>query len=127
MARRMEDPRPVLEAFGPVMVASVQKNFDVGGRPVFKPLRPMSLRGPRRGGPIYKTGNLRGSTGFAVERNDLVVGQSPNPGIKGPVHQYGARTSRAVIPDRPSLVFQDEDMEKFTDMLGAHIEGGGAR
>lgn len=97
----------------------------------------------RMGGPLVLTGDLRRSTGFTAEPHDLVIWNRPtNDAVKAPVHQYGAvigrmtkagqprRSSRGrfvgaiVIPARPYLVFQREDLRYFRDLVVSYIRLG---
>jgi phage gpG-like protein len=73
----------------------------------------------RMGGPLVLTGNLKDSITFIATPNDLILTTSDglDPMVKGPVHQWGTdragRNRNVVIPARPFLVFQSEDLDWF--------------
>jgi phage gpG-like protein len=135
--------RPVLEDFAEHMKASIKDNFKAQGRPVHWKEVPMH---PGHQAILVDTGALLDSTTAFVEGNTDVVlaagGNGQNPG-KAPSHQWGAnlharrrgasgrfvtrRTRKdvvvgsGVLPARPYLLFQDEDLRYLQTMLPQFI------
>ncbi len=164
MADRANDLTPIMRQLGERMMTSVKKNFDQGGRPT--PWEPLAsgtvisaevwkgfsrswkarmlkmgyrrVQGRKRmGGPLVLTGNLRASIDYRAEPRDLVLVARPDPGVKGPVHQWGVpdtahggtgrlagRGHNVRIPARPYLVFQPEDLAYARDLLRGWIRVG---
>lgn len=128
---RVADTTPLMTMMGRHMMPSIRTNFLVGGRPTWEQLQTIVVgpRGSRSqkyrrvqgrtrlGGPLVLTGDLRNHISFVAEKLDLILTASPTPGVKGPVHQYGAtgagRGHNVMIPARPYLVFQPEDIAWF--------------
>ena len=140
---RAKDLKPMMTAMGRRMVISVRTNFNEGGRPVkWAPLKgvvvlPKNTRRKgqrtqaqaRMGGPLVLTGDLRAEIGFTAQAQDLLVWASPqNDPIKAPVHQYGTdragRGHNTVIPARPYLLFQQEDIQWFLAAVDGFIRVG---
>jgi len=143
---RGENLTQVLRAFGQYMLGSVERNFAAGGRPTaWEPLKiiskvdwhtrrksfwgktSMTARGQaawegRK--PLTDTGRLRRSIQVAeVTPRSVVIGTSV---IYAAIHQFGGMAGRGrkvLIPARPYLVFQDEDIQRADEMIAAYIMG----
>jgi len=107
LVNRVENPTPLMKIFGAVVTRSVQKNFEVGGRPSkWEP----SARAIATGGKTLIiqgwAGGLLGSINYQASRDEVKIG---TPKIYGAVHQFGYKTNN--IPARPYLLIQDEDWE----------------
>jgi phage gpG-like protein len=172
LVRRVEDITPVLGQFGVHMIRSIQKNFDVGGRPRWKPwaastaineaggvrLKSGKVSASRRrtarartGKVLYDTGRLANSvTASVTGRRTLLLGSNV---VYAAIHHFGgtirvpeivprragalrwysaggapifakrARPHTVLIPARPWLVVQDEDLEILTGMVERHVVG----
>ena len=140
LAARAGDLEPVMTSFGRHMMTSIRDNFRAGGRPekwedlkgvvVFpKGTKRRNARVAERrrmGGPLVLTGDLSRNIGFEAEPFDLVIGAAPEEdAVKAPVHQYGTdragRGHNITIPARPYLMFQEEDIRYFGDLLAGWL------
>lgn len=142
---RVGDFTPAMTSMGNHMMPSIRQNFDVGGRPdkwadlkgVIVLSAGTSRRGKnagrrrqgeiRMGGPLVLSGNLRSSPTFIAEPMDLVLTAHPDPSVKV-VHQKGTnragRGHNVVIPPRPFLRFQQEDLSWFRSMIAGWVRVG---
>jgi phage gpG-like protein len=140
----------VLRSFGQYMLGSIEKNFAAGGRPKWPPLKLSTLLGwsygfkkggkyrTKRGGPtkagraasagrlpLTASGLLRRSVRVAVVTpRSVTIGTSSKYAA---IHQFGGMAGRGRkvrIPARPYLLFQNEDVQRFTEMMAAHVVGG---
>lgn len=132
LKRKVSDMTPILDEIGEAFVSSVQRNFQVGGR--FGKANPYgggtqhwvpSGRAIREaGGTLTDTGQLAASITFRRKgKTGLTVGTNK---IYGAVHQYGGRAGRnnsALIPARPFIVLQDDDLQEVIDILKDYLSG----
>jgi phage gpG-like protein len=89
MASRSLDLRPALDAIGRVIVDSIQTNFEVGGRPPWKPLKPSTIARKKRHPDkiLIETERLKDSiTHEVTSPTTVVVGTNV---VYAPVHQFG--------------------------------------
>lgn len=147
MIYRASDLTPIMDQFGKYMVRSVRKNFDQGGRPKkwdrlkYWPVVPKGTKRTRwnqfkrmqgrarMGGPLVLTGDLRAHIGYEAEPKDLVLYATPEyDAVKAPVHQRGTdkagRGRNVIIPARPYLVFQREDIQYFKKLASGWLRVG---
>lgn len=127
---RLRNPQQLLDAVGELIVASVERNFEEGGRPnKWRLLSASTLyqqhRGTKwkkRGGQtagftrfvggkkiLINIGTLKDSITARVEGDSVKVGTSV---IYGAIHQFGGLTGRGhkvMMPARPFLMLQEED------------------
>jgi phage gpG-like protein len=140
---RILDPRLVLQAFGAWMIGSVAENFKAQGRPdKWQKLKDKTLvarwmRGNKKkkgvgrkqwgrafreffGGAkiLMDKGRLANSIGFAVRGTEVHIGTNL---IYAATHQFGDK--RRGIPERAYLVFQDDDCERFGEMVEEWLAG----
>lgn len=109
--RNFRDP---MEKIGEILVASIKKNFEVGGRPSWKPLSPATIMMKGHSTVLVNTGRLRGSIEFKAEREYVEVGSFDTAArIYGEVHQKG--TDR--VPKREWRVIQDEDRSMIVAIM----------
>lgn len=119
--------QPVLKNAGEVMKSSVEQNFEVGGRPKWRPLAESTVnrKGHRR--PLIDRGFLKQVT-LKVTRNQAVLGTQPNTSDYAARQHFGwnGAGSRAggkvKTPARPFMVLQDADKEEILEMLDRHIK-----
>ena len=133
----------VLDKFVDVMNASIQKNFDVEGRP--NRWADIKRMHPGHKAILHDTGTLRNSAKAIREDHDviLVAGGDGQPPAKAPALHYGAQlhgrrrgisgrfVSRRArkdvaegsggLPARPYLIFQPEDLAYLGDEMPAWI------
>jgi phage virion morphogenesis protein len=128
---KLEYMTPLMKIIGAIIQASVQKNFEEGGRPKWAPLSPVTLlRRKSSGGPLVVqgfAGGLLGSISYKATERKVTIGTNK---IYGAVQQFGAgkgafgQTSRGApipwgdIPARPYLMVQDEDWTE----IGAEVK-----
>lgn len=131
--QRLGRPKRFLEWCAYKMHASIEKNFDVGGRPErWAPLSELSLhlRGIagtlNRPQPILQaTGLLRASIGSLkqVTARRLEYGTiDPRAGILqvgGPIRVFGK--GMGTVPSRPFVVVQGEDADEILGELDRHM------
>lgn len=145
---RTLDLSPVLGELGEIIVESVKRNFDVGGRVGTGYLGGgsgrwiPSLRATLTGGgkTLVDTGRLRDSVGYTLSgKNTLSVGTNV---VYAAIHHFGGviapktapalvfrlpgklgvrrvRTS-VTIPARPFLVLQNEDLSDMVGVIAEH-------
>lgn len=109
-----------------VNIPSIEKNFEVGGRPRWEPLSPSttglgkaafieSAASGNIGGrkPLTKTGQMRraatAKARFRIRRNEMHYGQWPSKRWFGPVHNLPDLSKKAQVPNRPFTLIYPED------------------
>jgi|Deesub1362B_J571_1020462.scaffolds.fasta_scaffold00331_36 phage virion morphogenesis protein len=107
-----------LKAIGNLVQSSVMKNFEVEGRPRWRPLAKATLRQRGSNAKILQDrGKLRDSINFKVKSNAVEIGTNrPYAAI----HQFGGyagRGRKVYIPARPYLLLQKEDKEDIKKIL----------
>lgn len=141
-----KDVIKALDLAGQYMLKSIQRNFDVGGRPAWPPLK--------GGGetPLVASGRLYNSGSYRVEDWEMIVTWGEGLGAYPLVQQYGAFIpvteqmkkffwamffesnrdfwlhmalkkvgSTIVIEPRPFVMFQDEDIEYIKKLLEFYV------
>lgn len=91
--RRMQDLSPVMPEIGQIHLASVQKNFRVGGRTGSNPFGGGSAhwipsgRAKRQSGKtLIDSGQLSASITYQIAGNRVIIGTNK---VYGGIHQYG--------------------------------------
>lgn len=127
IADRCGSPDAALQIIGETVTASVQRNFELGGRPGWQPLAPATLA-KKRGGSILVdkgfAGGLLGSIHWEVADNVIYVGTDK---IYAAIHQFGGQAGRnhkVTIPAREFLMIQDEDIDEILELLQEFIFTG---
>jgi phage gpG-like protein len=146
MQGNLGDLTPAMNGARDMLLASVQQNFEAGGRPPWVPLRP-----PRTGTPLAGRGVLRNSIVAAVTPTSVELSSAlPYSAIQ----QYGGtvnipeirpvrasvlrfvtaagdvvfarrvKAHTAVIPPRPYLVAQPEDEAAIVALVEQHVVKG---
>lgn len=143
---KVDDISPILPEFGEVTVASIQRNFSLGGRygtdnefgggsNTWVP----SLRAEEQGGVTLNDRNiLSNSITYEVTgKDELSVGTNS---LYGPIHNFGGeiepknspflmfrlangafvKTKKVVIPERPFVVIQNEDLVEYGEITIAY-------
>lgn len=120
IVRRLQNLDALRENIERIALASVRTNFDVGGRPRWKP----SLRALKTGGKtLVKSGSLRDSIRSFLSRGGLHI-SSGLPYAR--IHQLGGRAGRhfkANIPARPFLVLQPKDVTAIERLVSDYLTG----
>lgn len=121
---------PLKRVIKQVVVPSIRKNFDAGGRPPWQALEPTTviIRARSGYGPtpiLVQTGLLKRTATqqniWTVTDKSAAVLDLPSKIWYGKLHQAGWRQAEFVAPARPFLIMQPEDQEKaarvFEDYL----------
>ena len=102
--RRMENTQPILKIIGQYMLGSIDRNFEMQGRPSrWTPLAPSTIAGRRNKNKksikiLQDTGLLRGSITYKADKNTLAVGTNVH---YAPYHQFGAKIpAMTIVPRR---------------------------
>lgn len=123
------DATPLMRIWGEVAHASIQYNFEVGGRPAWKKLSPVTiqLKGHDR--------ILRGRTGnlarITVKPGPASVQLGTSPASKGyaAIQNFGGKAGRnrkVTIPARPFMVLQTEDKTEMAAEARKYLQRIGA-
>lgn len=121
------DPMKAMNEIADEMYWSVQLNCDRSGRPASWPLKKDG-----RASHLLKTGRLRRAifkraavTGDGCESE---VGISTNDVPYAAIHNFGGvikngfgRGIQIIMPMRKYIMFQDEDLEKYINILGNNL------
>lgn len=117
---------PITRAIQRVLAPSFQLNFEVGGRPKWKPLAPATVERKAREGKnpatLIDKGVLKRTSGFLsiwkITQEDAAILGFPDYAFHGYYHQQGTPT----IPARPFLVIQPEDEDKVENEFDFWLE-----
>lgn len=141
--KKMADLTPAMAKARVLMLSSVNRNFDAGGRPApWKPLAASTIRQKARLGGSSKIligaghyskaggfqtggGSLKRSITGKIYPRKLTIGTSI-PYAR--IHQFGGAAGRghsAIIPKRPYLLFQREDVKNIKKLIEQHVMGKG--
>ncbi|WKZ32931.1 MAG: phage virion morphogenesis protein [Thermodesulfobacteriota bacterium] len=137
------DLTPVMKRIGATVTQSVKRNFREGGRPErWAPLSMATLfagkkskfvtkRGRFRKGVeekfrnrkvLIKESHLMGSVNWRASANRVEVGTNK---VYAAIHQFGGeagrKRKRVMIPARPYLMVQNEDIAEIRTAITAHI------
>lgn len=136
LAGRMGDLRPVMRVIGETMHTSIQRNFEKGGRPrSWKRLAPATIAQRKKEGKwpgrilVRKgtSGGLLGTLKYRPFSNKVVVRANK---IYAAIHHFGGRAGRGhkvLIPARPYMMIQDEDLVEINKALSDYVLLGRAR
>lgn len=123
--------QPLAASVQTVLAPSIQRNFDVGGRPPWEPLDENTLKHKKRSGKkiLVDTGRLRD----VASSSDIwtVTSNSASPTLPssvkyGNVHQFGSRDPSTDIPPRPFMAIQPEDELAVEEIFFAWIQARAA-
>jgi len=112
-----DDMKAMFEQAAQYMLGSVRQNFVEGGRPVtWDALKDGSQSFLFQTGALLQS--IKEEAGFDFA--EVAAGQLPYAWI----HQAGGLAGRnhsALIPARPYMLFQDEDVDELTKVFGENI------
>lgn len=124
MRERARDPRPALEESAEIVGESIHHNFEVGGRPRWKPHAESTRRstyGPSR--LLIRSTALENSFQPFVTRRTagqrsrgLAYSLRQNEGYKG-----GPGRGHSPTPARPFALFQPRDEEQIARVMLGHV------
>lgn len=140
MVEKLNNPSQFLEDVGAVILESIFTNFSVGGRPSWTPTK----KGNK---PLVGTGTLMNT--YSVERTPTSIhivwggglpyahihnsgGSIPHPGSSKKQAFIGSRDGKLVVtdytrphaipmPQRKFVMFQQQDIDKITQMWNEYI------
>ncbi len=131
---RVRNLQPAFEEIGELLVTSIVKNFEVGGRysrsgdwrggsNKWQPLSLVTLEKKRGKGILLESNNLLNSINWQADSGGVEVGTNR---IYAAIHQFGGKAGRGKkvkIPARPYLVVQGEDLSQINEVLGDYLLG----
>jgi len=132
--KKVRNLKPAFEEIGELLVTSITKNFEVGGRysvpgtwrggsNKWQPLSPATLKRKRGNKILIETTNLLNSINWQADIDSVEVGSNR---VYAAIHQFGGKAGRGrkvTIPARPYLVVQQENLDEITDILGDYLLG----
>lgn len=108
---------PLKRAVQQVASPSMQKNFELGGRPAWEPLAEGTLKQKQGDRTLVETGLLQRVAGqlnlWTITSEDASIDSMPRA-TYGEFHQFG--TSK--MPARPWADLQEEDLVAIDDVFG---------
>jgi phage virion morphogenesis protein len=114
-ARRAQRMSEAFDEVGEIVLRSIRRNFDEGGRPSKWPARSTKYTGRRAGNKLLiDTGRLLNSITRRSTPSYAEVGTNT---VYAATHHFGDRG----IPARPFIMVQDEDREPIAEALIHHI------
>jgi len=118
--------RPVFDVIAETGLASIQQNFEKGGRPhKWKGLADSTKK--RKGGRgQVLIGDKTLLSGIHYDIRYRSVSWHTTPLAYAAIHQFGGKAGRGrkvTIPKRPYMLLQDEDIEDINEFLAGHIMG----
>ncbi len=114
---------PLLESASDVLAPSINRNFQVGGRPdKWAPVSPISTYRLQKSGedapPLWVTGKMKRAASalarFKVRNNELTYGYFPSSLWYAAVHDSAKLAKAANIPQRPFALIQADDIDDIT-------------
>jgi phage gpG-like protein len=125
---------PLKRSVQKVIIPSIRKNFDSGGRPSWAPYAESTLEFHKMLGEavsdamMVKTGKLKQTMGYfniwSVDKEKAELRDLPQRVWYGKVHQsgYGGRAGKGIIPARPFVMLQPDDEEKIVKVFDEWLE-----
>jgi len=129
---RMEDTRPLMAILGEVGLTSIQRNFEVGGRPArWKRLADATIKQRQKqnkwpGKILVRkgfSGGMLGDINYKATR-DKVVWNSHK--IYGAIQHFGGQAGKnksSTIPARPYMLLQEQDLNEMKNSVLDYVMG----
>jgi phage virion morphogenesis protein len=121
---KIKNMTPVMKTIGQVIRASIQKNFERGGRPEgWIKLSPATLKKRRGSKILVDTARLKNSIKIKASSDRVVVGSNV---IYAAIHHFGGmacRGKKVKIPARPFMMVQDEDWKEINSVAADYLLG----
>jgi phage virion morphogenesis protein len=125
LQRRHGNLGPVMKTIGEIVVTSINRNFEEGGRPKWKRLAKATIRAKKHAKPLIKEGLLMGSIKRKAYKDRVVIGPDAFP--HAAIHQFGGKAGRGrktIIPARPYLKVHNEDWAEIKEVLNDYLTAG---
>jgi len=126
MIRAGKNLRPVFDVIAETGLASIQRNFEVGGRPdKWKGLAAgTQKRKGGRGQVLIGDKTLLSGIHYDIRRRSVTWQTTPL--AYAAIHQFGGKAGpgrKVTIPQRRYMLLQKEDIEDIHEFLAEHITG----
>ena len=130
LKEKMGNLSPFMKNAGEVLITSIRKNFETGGRPEkwqglkASTIKGRMLQGHWPGKILIRhgvSGGLLGSLSYKASPDRVVVSANK---IYAAIHHFGGKAGRghkANIPARPFMLVQDEDWSEIKRMAGEYL------
>lgn len=129
LGEQAKDLTPIAGAIRNILITSIDRNFSEGGRYGTENVfgggstrwKPSGRAQRDSGQTLVDTGQLAASIQVSVVGNSVQIGTNK---VYGAIHHYGGRAGRGgsvVIPARPFLVIQNEDLEDIGTAFLNHV------
>lgn len=118
-AARVEDTEPLMRAIGTLVEESVEENFEVGGRPRWKPLAASTVKAKGHSKPLFASGILRNAV-MKATKDQAIIGVQPASKAYAAIHQFGGKAGRnhsVTIPARRYMLLQDDDLAEIEELV----------
>lgn len=113
------DLKPLMAGIGEIAFASVQENFEVGGRPKWQPLAPATIKKKGHTKPLMASGMLQNITRKVTE-NSVQIGVQPAAKDYAAIQHFGGKAGRSrkvTIPARPYMLLHQEDLDEIDQLV----------
>ena len=110
VADRIEQPQRMLSEIGLVMLSSIKRNFQEGGRPV--PWKPSERAIEQHGQTLVDTRRLEKSISMKVYNNRVWVGTNL---IYAAIHHFGGTIDKTVQVKGYTRIYKESDMKMKKD------------
>lgn len=125
LLRGLANAAPLMRLWGEIAHASITENFEVGGRPKWKRLSPVTIALKGHDRPLIgKTGNLAKIV-VRPGATEVRLGTQPAARAYAAIQQYGGRAGRGLkilIPARPYMMLQAEDEREIEDVTRRYLK-----
>jgi phage virion morphogenesis protein len=122
LAGKMKNMTPVMKTVGQLLRASIQRNFEQGGRPQgWIRLSPATLKKRRGSKILVDTARLKNSIKVQASSDRVVVGTNV---VYAAIHHFGGQAGRGrkvKIPARPFMLVQDEDWKEINSVAADYL------
>jgi phage virion morphogenesis protein len=124
LSGKMKNMTPVMKTIGQTVRASIQRNFEQGGRPTgWIRLAPATVAKKRKGEGriLIDSARLKNSIKVRASSDRVVVGTNV---VYAAIHHFGGMAGRGRkvrIPARPFMLIQDEDWKEINETASDYL------
>lgn len=115
----LSDTQPLMREIAEVAKTSVETNFEVGGRPVWKPLAASTIQAKGHSKPLLASNVLRNIV-TKVTDTSVTIGVQPAAKDYAAIQHLGGKAGRGqkvTIPARPFMLLQSEDIDEIERLV----------